>query len=89
MEINIELSKKILEYKISEESKRYINGIIIDICNEILKNSNKKTYKHQFDIFENNYVLKKVKDTLLSQFPLFEIELDAEHKFLLIDLSKY
>ena len=31
----------------------------------------------------------EVKDTLLSQFPLFEIELDAEHKFLLIDLSKY
>lgn len=87
--MNIELSNKILEYKTSEEHKRYINGIIIEICNEILKNSNTQKYKHQFNIFENNYILKKVKDTLLSQFPSFIIELDAEHKFLLIDLSKY
>jgi hypothetical protein len=87
--MEIELSKKILEYKISEEHKRYINGIVIEICNEILKNSNNKIYKHNFNIFENNYVLKKVKDTLLLEFPSFEIELDAEHKFLLIDWSKY
>ena len=87
--MNIELSKKILEYKISEESNIYINGIIIEICNEILKNSNTQKYKHQFNIFENNYVLKKVKDILLIKFPLFEIELDSEHKFLLIDWSKY
>ena len=87
--MNIELSKKILEYKISEEHNRYINGIIIEICNEILKNSNTKKYKHQFNIFENNYILKKVKDTLLSQFALFEVELDAEHKFLLIDWLQY
>jgi hypothetical protein len=87
--MEIELSKKILEYKILEEHKRYINGIVIEICNEILKNSNNKTYKHNFNIFENNYVLKKVKDTLLLEFPSFEIELDAEHKFLLIDWSKY
>lgn len=86
----MELSK-ILEYKNLESSKQYISSIIVEISSKIadilLKDPNMKIYKHQFNPLENNYVLKKVKDTLINQFPILQIELDGEYKFLIIDWS--
>ena len=86
----MELSK-ILEYKNLESSKQYISSILVEISTKIadilLKDSSIKIYKHQFNILENNYVLKRVKDSLINQFSNLKIELDGEHKFLIIDWS--
>ena len=86
----MELSK-VVEYKNLESSKKYISGIIIEICcqisNILLNDPNLKIYKHQFNPLENNYVLKKLKDSLINQFSNLCIELDGEYKFLIIDWS--
>jgi len=98
MESQIELSfgnkikifeNDILQNKKTEETNRYISEIIVDIYEKIYERSNEKKYKHYFNIYENNYVLKRIKDTLIEKCPYFNIELDAEHKFLLIDWLKY
>lgn len=79
----------ILQNKKIEEINKYISGIIVDIYEKIYERRNEKNYKHYFNIYENNYVLKRIKDTLIEKCPYFNIELDAEHKFLLIDWLQY
>ena len=91
----VELKKNSLRNKNMENSIRYARNIVENICEEILCSlpdfeGDKKPptkYVYKFDILENVYTLKVVRDALKSKFPDCVFELDAEHKFVSMDWS--
>jgi len=93
--LNIELFQPLKEFKKDIESKqrlelsnRYISSILVEICEKLLlivdENKTMK-YVHYFNELENNYVLKRVKDSLKEKFPYCTFELDSEKKFVSIE----
>ena len=93
--LNIELFQPLAEFKKDienkqklESSNRYVSSIIIEICEKLLliidENKTMK-YIHYFNELENNYVLKRVKDSLKEKFPYCIFELDSEKKFVSIE----
>ena len=91
----VELKKAIMRNKHTENSIRYARNIVEQICDEILCllpnfEDDKKPptkYVYKFDILENVYTLKVVRDALKSKFPDCVFELDAEHKTVSMDWS--
>jgi hypothetical protein len=91
----VELKKNSIRNKHTENSLRYARNIVEKICDEILEllpNSENDIkpntkYVYKFDILENVYTLKVVRDALKSKFPDCVFELDAEHKFVSMDWS--
>jgi hypothetical protein len=90
-----ELTKMILEERRRESSSIYISGILKKICDDIIdilfatidNKSKEQKYVYYFSEFENNYVLKVIKDELKVRFPGCVYELDSEKKFVSIDWS--
>jgi hypothetical protein len=89
--LNIELFQPLTEFKKDiedkkklESSTRYISSIIVEICEKLLlivEENKTMKYVHYFNELENNYVLKRVKDSLKEKFPYCIFELDSEKKF--------
>jgi hypothetical protein len=93
--LNIELFQPLTEFKKDientqklESSNRYVSSIIIEICEKLLlviEENKTMKYVHYFNELENNYVLKRVKDSLKEKFPYCIFELDSEKKFVSIE----
>ena len=90
-----ELKKMILEERRRESASIYISGILKKMCDDIIdmlfatieNKSKEQKYVYYFSAFENNYVLKVIKDELKVRFPGCIYELDSEKKFVSIDWS--
>jgi hypothetical protein len=90
-----ELKKMILEERRRESASIYISGILKKMCDDIIdmlfatieNKSKEQKYVYYFSPFENNYVLKVIKDELKVRFPGCIYELDSEKKFVSIDWS--
>jgi len=93
--LNIELFQPLTKFKKDiednqklESSNRYISSIIVEICEKLLlivEENKTMKYVHYFKELENNYVLKRVKDSLKEKFPYCTFELDSEKKFVSIE----
>lgn len=71
-----------------ESINRYISSIIVEICDKIqliIEENKTMKYVHYFNELENNYVLKRVKDSLKEKMPYCTFELDSEKKFVSIE----